>query len=143
MLSPAKTKFRKQFKGKIHGNAYAGAGLQFGEFGLKAVGAGRMSNRQIEAARRCISRAMKRDGKFWNRMFPHLIVTAKPADTRMGGGKGSLDRYVAKVYPGNMLFEVSGVAENVARLALDLAGMKLPFDVKFVKKEEGVHATYK
>lgn len=143
MLSPKKMKFRKIFKGKIKGNAFAGAGLQFGVYGLKSLEPGRMSAQQIEAARKCISRAMKREGKFWNRMFPHVPVTAKPADTRMGGGKGSIDRYVAKVYPGSMLFELSGVSEEIAQNAFSLASEKLPFAVKFVKKEEGVYVEYK
>lgn len=142
MLSPKKMKFRKVFKGKIHGHATSGSGLQFGSFGYKACEPCRMSAKQIEACRRCISRAMKREGKFWNRMFPHIPVTGKAAASRMGGGKGNIDRYVAKVYPGSMLFEVSGVNEETARHAFSLAAEKLSIKGKFVKKEEGVHVEY-
>ena len=142
MLSPKKQKFRKQFKGKIHGVARSGAGIEFGSFGLKAIEPARMTSNQIEAARRCISRAVKRGGRFWNRMFPHVPVTAKPIEVRMGGGKGGHDKFIARVYPGSMIFELDGVSEDMAREAFELAAAKLPFHVKFVKKEEGVYATY-
>lgn len=142
MLSPKKLLHRKVFKGRIKGKATAGAGLQFGVFGLKACEPCRMTSRQIEAARRCIARAMKREGKFWNRMFPHIPVSAKSSDSRMGGGKGNVDRYVARVYPGSMIFELAGVTEEVAKKAFDLASEKLPIKSKFVKKEEGVYVEY-
>lgn len=142
MLSPRKQKFRKQFKGKIHGLAYSGASLEFGTFGLKALEPCRMTANQIESARRCISRAVKRGGRFWNRLFPHVPVTAKPIEVRMGGGKGGPDKFVARVYPGSMVFELDGMSEELAKQAFALAASKLPFAVKFVKKEEGIYATY-
>lgn len=143
MLSgPRKVKFRKAFKGRIHGKAHAGVDFAFGSFGLRAMEPGRMSANQIDAVRKCVSRAVKRGGKFWSRMFPHLPVTAKPIEVRMGGGKGGLEKHVAKVYPGSMLFELEGVSEEMARHAFELAAAKLPFSVKFVKKEEGVHVEY-
>jgi len=142
-MIPSRTKFRKAFKGKIHGNAYSCSSICFGSFGLKALEPGRLTSAQIESARRCVSRVMKKTGKLWIRMFPHMPVTAKPTDVRMGGGKGGLDRYVAVVRPGNIIFEVEGIDEETAKSVLSLAGMKLPFDVKFVKKEEGVYAEYK
>lgn len=142
MLSPKKTLHRKVFKGKIKGHATAGAGLQFGVYGLKACEPCRMTSRQIEAARRCIARAMKREGKFWNRMFPHTPVTGKSSDSRMGGGKGNIDRYVARVYPGSMLFELAGVSLEVAKRAFELASEKLPIKCKFMEKEEGVYVEY-
>lgn len=142
MLSPKKLLHRKVFKGKVKGQATAGAGLQFGSFGLKSCEPTRMNSKQIEAARRCIARAMKRLGKFWIRIFPHIPVTAKSADSRMGGGKGNIDRYIAKVYPGTMLFEVAGVSEEIARKAFELAAEKLPVKSKFVKREEGEYVEY-
>ncbi len=142
MLSPKKQKFRKAFKGKIHGIAYSGVGLAFGTYGLKALEPCRMTSNQMEAARRCISRSVKRGGRFWNRLFPHIPVTAKPIEVRMGGGKGGPDKFVARVYPGNMIFELDGVSEEMAKQAFELAAAKLPFAVKFIKKEEGVYATY-
>lgn len=142
MLSPKKQKHRKTFKGRIHGIAYIGASLSFGNFGLKAMEPGRMTANQIEAARKCVSRSVKRVGRFWNRLFPHVPVTAKPIEVRMGGGKGAPDKFIARVYPGSMLFELDGVSEEVARGAFELAAAKLPFAVKFVKKDEGVYATY-
>lgn len=142
MLSPKKMKYRKVFKGKVKGIACSGAGLQFGDFGFKSCEAGRMSAKQIDAARRCISRAMKREGKFWIRVFPHVPVTAKASASRMGGGKGNIDGYIAKIYPGLMLFEISGVSEVVAKNAFLLAKEKLCVKGKFVKKEEGVYVEY-
>lgn len=142
MLSPKKSLHRKVFKGKIKGKATAGAGLQFGVYGLKACEPERITSRQLESARRCIARAMKREGKFWNRMFPHIPVSAKSSDSRMGGGKGNVDHYIAKVYPGSMIFELAGVTEEVARKAFSLASEKLPIKSKFVKKEEGVYVEY-
>lgn len=142
MLSPKKMKFRKMFKGKVSGLAYTGAELSFGSFGLKALAPGRMSANQMEAVRRCVARSLQRKGKFWNRLFPHLPVTAKPIEVRMGGGKGGVDRYVARIYPGSVLFELEGVTFEAAKKAFELASAKLPFAVKFVKREEGVYATY-
>ena len=143
MLSgPRKQKFRKAFKGRIHGIAHSGVDFAFGSFGLRALEPGRMSANQIEAVRKCVSRSVKRGGRFWSRMFPHLPVTAKPIEVRMGGGKGGPEKFVARVYPGSMLFELDGVSEEMARLAFELASAKLPFAVKFVKKEEGVHVQY-
>ncbi|WP_342262158.1 50S ribosomal protein L16 [Alphaproteobacteria bacterium endosymbiont of Tiliacea citrago] len=142
MLSPKKMLHRKVFKGKIKGVASAGAGLQFGFFGLKACEPCRMTARQIEAARRCIARAMKREGKFWCRVFPHMPVSAKSSDSRMGGGKGNIDRYVAKVYPGTMIFELAGVTAEVAKKAFGLAAEKLSIKSKYIEKEEGVYVEY-
>lgn len=142
MLSPRKMKYRKAFKGKIHGIATSGVALAFGSFGLKAIEPARMTANQMESARRAISRAVKRAGRFWNRLFPHIPVSAKPIEVRMGGGKGAPEKYVARVYPGTMLFELDGVQEDVAKKAFELAAAKLPFAAKFVKKEEGVYATY-
>lgn len=142
MLSPKKLLHRKVFKGKIKGKALAGAGLQFGDFGLKSCDPARLTSRQLEAARRCISRGMKRSGKCWGRLFPHIPVTGKSSDSRMGGGKGNIDRYIAKAYPGTMLFELAGVSEEVARSSLALAAAKLPVRCKFMKREEGVYVEY-
>jgi len=142
MLSPKKNKFRKAFKGKIKGIARKGSMISFGSFGLQAVEPGRLTSNQIESARRTISRAVKRTGRFWNRVFPHLPITAKPIEVRMGGGKGGLSHYVARVYPGTMLFELDGMDCDMAKKAFALASEKLPFAAKFVKKEEGVYATH-
>ena len=118
MLQPKRTKFRKAFKGKIKGNAKGGFTLNFGTFGLKALEPERVTARQIEATRRAITRQMKRQGKVWIRVFPDLPVSAKPIEVRMGKGKGSTDRWVARVKPGRILFEIDGVSEEVARLSL-------------------------
>lgn len=134
MLSPKKTKFRKAFKGKIHGIAYRGCTLSFGSFGLKALEPERITARQIEAARRTISRAMKRSGKLWIRIFPDLPVSRKPADVRMGSGKGSPEFWAARVEPGRILFELDGVDEAVAREAFEKAAAKLPIKTKFLKR---------
>lgn len=142
MLSPKKLLHRKVFKGRIKGRAIAGAGLQFGIYGLKSCDPARVTARQLEAARRCIARGMKRAGKFWNRLFPHIPVSAKSSDSRMGGGKGNVDRYIARVYPGSMLFELSGVSEEVALHCFALAAEKLPLRSKIVRKEEGVYVEY-
>ena len=141
-MMPAKTKHKKSFKGKIHGKASAGAGIQFGSFGLKSLKPERMTAEQMESARKVISKAMKRTGKFWNRVFPHMPVSGRSADSRMGGGKGAVAKYVAKIYPGTMLFEVKGVSEEMARNAFSLAAAKLPCLTEFVIKEEGVHVEY-
>lgn len=134
MLSPKKTKFRKAHKGRIHGLAKSGATLAFGEYGLKALQPDRITARQIEAARRAISRAMKRQGKVWIRIFPDVPVSKKPLEVRMGSGKGSPEFWAARVRPGRIMFELDGVSEEVAREALALAAMKLPIKTKFVAR---------
>jgi large subunit ribosomal protein L16 len=134
MMSPKKTKFRKMHKGRIHGNAKGGYTLNFGQFGLKAMEPERITARQIEAARRAISRHMKRVGRLWIRIFPDIPVSKKPADVRMGSGKGGVEFYVFRVKPGRILFELDGVPENLAREAFELAAAKLPIKTKFVKR---------
>ena len=136
MLQPKRTKFRKQFKGRISGEAKGGSDLNFGTFGLKATEPERISARQIEAARRAITRHMKRQGRVWIRVFPDVPVSAKPIEVRMGSGKGSTDRWVCKVKPGRIMFEVDGVAEAVAREALRLGAMKLPIKTRTVMRED-------
>ena len=136
MLQPKRTKFRKQHKGRIHGNAKGGYDITFGSFGLKATEPDRVNARQIEAARRALTRHMKRQGRVWIRIFPDVPVTAKPIEVRMGKGKGSVDRWVVKIKPGRVMFEVDGVAENVAMEALRLAAMKLSVKCRFVKRED-------
>ena len=136
MLQPKRTKFRKQFKGRIHGLAKGGSVVNFGSYGLKAIEPERITSRQIEAARRALTRHMKRQGRVWIRIFPDIPVTAKPIEVRMGKGKGSVDRWVAKVKPGRVMFEVDGVAEDVAKEALRLAAMKLPVKCRFVTRED-------
>ena len=136
MLQPKRTKFRKQFKGRIHGLAKGGSVINFGNYGLKAIEPERITSRQIEAARRALTRHMKRQGRVWIRIFPDIPVTAKPIEVRMGKGKGSVDRWVAKVKPGRVMFEVDGVAEDVAKEALRLAAMKLPVKCRFVTRED-------
>ena len=133
MLSPKKFKHRKQFKGRIHGNAKGGTQLSFGAFGLKALTPDRVTARQIEAARRAITRRMKRQGKVWIRIFPDVPVTSKPLEVRQGKGKGSPDYWAARVKPGRIIFEIDGVSEEVAREAFDLAAMKLPIKTRFIK----------
>lgn len=132
MLLPKKTKYRKQMKGRITGVASRGTTLAFGQFGLKADGTERITSRQIESARRAMTRYIKRGGKIWIRIFPDVPVTKKPAEVRMGSGKGSVDHYVAKVRPGRIMFEMEGITEAVAREAMRLAAMKLPIKTKFV-----------
>ncbi len=134
MLQPKRTKFRKQFKGRIKGNAKGGSSLTFGSFGLKALEPERVTSRQIEATRRAITRQMKRVGKVWIRVFPDVPVSAKPIEVRMGKGKGSPDYWAAKVKPGRILFEIDGVSEEVAREALALGAAKLPIKTKIVKR---------
>ncbi|MEC9435021.1 MAG: 50S ribosomal protein L16 [Pseudomonadota bacterium] len=136
MLSPKRTKFRKQHKGRIHGLAKGGTDLNFGAFGLKAVEPERITARQIEAARRAMTRHMKRQGRVWIRIFPDVPVTQKPTEVRMGKGKGSVEYWAAKVKPGRVMFEIDGVAEPVAREALRLAAMKLPIKCRFVQRED-------
>ena len=136
MLQPKRTKFRKQFKGRIHGLAKGGSVINFGSYGLKATEPERITSRQIEAARRALTRHMKRQGRVWIRIFPDIPVTAKPIEVRMGKGKGSVDRWVAKVKPGRVMFEVDGVAEDVAKEALRLAAMKLSVKCRFIVRED-------
>ena len=134
MMMPKKTKHRKAYKGRIHGVARSGATLAFGSFGMKALQPERITARQIEAARRAISRHMKRVGRLWIRIFPDIPVSKKPADVRMGSGKGAPEFYVFRVKPGRILFELDGVPENLAREAFELAAAKLPIKTKFVKR---------
>jgi large subunit ribosomal protein L16 len=137
MLSPKRTKFRKQFKGRIHGPAKAGTSLNFGAYGLKALEPERITARQIEAARRALTRHMKRQGRVWIRVFPDLPVSTKPAEVRMGSGKGAPEYWVARIKPGRIIFEVDGVAEEIAREGFLLAAAKLPIKTKFVQRLAG------
>ena len=134
MLQPARTKFRKAHKGRIHGQAKGGTRLNFGSFGLKAVEPERLTARQIEAARRAITRAMKRAGRVWIRIFPDVPVTKKPAEVRMGSGKGTPEFWVCRIKPGRILFELDGVPVQVAKEALALAAAKLPIKTRFVQR---------
>ena len=134
MLSPKKTKFRKQHKGRIKGMAKGGTQLNFGTYGLKALSPERITARQIEAARRTMTRHMKRQGKVYIRIFPDVPVTKKPLEVRQGKGKGSVDFWAARVRPGRILFEIEGVSETVAREALSLAAAKLPIQTKFISR---------
>ena len=134
MLQPKKTKFRKQFKGRIHGVAKGGTDLNFGQFGLKAVDPERVTARQIEAARRAITRAMKRAGRVWIRIFPDVPVTQKPTEVRMGSGKGAPEYWAARIKPGRIMFEIDGVPEDVAREALRLGAAKLPIRTRFIQR---------
>lgn len=131
MLQPKRTKFRKQMKGDNRGLAHTGSKVSFGEFGLKSVERGRLSARQIEAARRCISRHVKRGGKIWIRVFPDKPITGKPLEVRMGKGKGGVEYWVAQIKPGAMLYELEGVSEELAREAFRLAAAKLPLKTTF------------
>jgi large subunit ribosomal protein L16 len=134
MLSPKKTKFRKQFKGRIHGAAKGGTTLNFGSHGLKALEPERVTARQIEAARRAITRHMKRAGRVWIRVFPDVPVTKKPAEVRMGSGKGSIELWVSRVKPGRIMFELDGVADQIAREALLLGAAKLGIKTRIVTR---------
>lgn len=134
MLSPKKTKFRKAFKGRIHGNAKGGTTLTFGSCGLKAMSPDRITARQIEAARRAISRHIKRQGKVFIRIFPDVPVSKKPLEVRQGKGKGSVEYWAARVKPGRIMFELDGVPTDIAREALQLASEKLPIKTKFVTR---------
>lgn len=136
MLQPAKVKYRKQQKGRMRGKAYRGSSLAFGDFGLKATECGRINSRQIEAARISMTRFIKRSGKVWIRIFPDKPVTKKPAEVRMGKGKGGLDHWVCVIKPGRMLYEIEGVSEEVAREAFRLAAHKLPLSTKFIARGE-------
>jgi large subunit ribosomal protein L16 len=135
MLMPKRTKYRKMMRGRMTGNAHRGAEISFGEFGLQATQPAWVSSRQIEAARRAVTNYLKRGGKVWIRIFPDKPVTQKPAETRMGSGKGNPEFWVAVVRPGRILFEVAGVTRAQAEEALRRAGMKMPMDVKFVERE--------
>ncbi len=134
MLQPKRTKFRKQHKGRIHGVAKGGTDLNFGAFGLKALEPERVTARQIEAARRAMTRHMKRAGRVWIRIFPDVPVTSKPTEVRMGKGKGAVDFWACKVKPGRIMFEIDGVSEEIAREALRLAAAKLPIRTRFVQR---------
>ncbi|PWH16331.1 MAG: 50S ribosomal protein L16 [Ardenticatenia bacterium] len=134
MLMPKRVKYRKQMRGRLKGKASRGAEVSFGEFGLQALEPCWMTSRQIEAARRAIVRYVRRGGKVWIRIFPDKPVTAKPAETRMGSGKGNVDHWVAVVKPGHVLFEISGVSEEAAREAMRLAAHKLPIKTQFVTR---------
>ncbi len=134
MLSPKRTKYRKAHKGRIHGLAKGGTTLNFGAFGLKALEPERVTARQIEASRRAITRAMKRAGRVWIRIFPDVPVSTKPAEVRMGSGKGSPEFWVARVKPGRIMFEIDGVPGDIARQALALGAAKLPIKTKFVTR---------
>ena len=134
MLSPKRLKFHKQHKGRIHGMAKGGSELSFGSYGLKALSPDRVTARQIEAARRAITREMKRAGRVWIRIFPDVPVSDKPAEVRMGKGKGAVEFWVARVKPGRIMFEIGGVSEELARRAFELGAAKLPVKSKFVKR---------
>ncbi len=134
MLQPKRTKFRKQFKGRISGFATSGAELAFGEYGLKAMEPDRLTARQIEAARRAMTRHMKRQGRVWIRIFPDVPISKKPLEVRMGSGKGSPEYWAARVKPGRIMFELGGVSVDVARESLELAAAKLPIKTRFVQR---------
>ena len=137
MLMPKRVKYRKQQRGRMCGKAYRGGSVSFGEFGLQALEPGWITNRQIEAARIAMTRKIKRGGKVWINIFPHKPVTAKPAETRMGSGKGSPDKWVAVIKPGRVMFELAGVPEDLAKEAIRLAAHKLPLKCRFVTREDG------
>jgi large subunit ribosomal protein L16 len=134
MLQPKRTKFRKAFKGRIRGASKGGTDLNFGQFGLKAMAPERITARQIEAARRAITRAMKRAGRVWIRIFPDVPVSQKPTEVRMGAGKGAPEFWAARVAPGRIMFEIEGVSEETAREALSLGAAKLPIKTRFVQR---------
>ena len=134
MLQPKRTKFRKQMKGRNRGLAHRGSKVSFGEYGLKAVVRGRITARQIESARRAMTRHVKRGGKIWIRIFPDKPITAKPLEVRQGKGKGNVEFWVAQIQPGRMLYEMEGVTEEIAREAFALAASKLPLETAFVKR---------
>ncbi len=137
MLLPKRIKYRKQQRGRRAGKAKGQTSVQFGEYGLQALEAGWVTNRQIEAARVAMTRKIKRGGKVWINIFPHKPVTAKPAETRMGSGKGSPDKWVAVIKPGRVMFELAGVPEDLAKEAIRLAAQKLPVKARFVAREDG------
>ena len=134
MLQPKKPKFRKQFKGRMHGNSKGGNSLNFGSYGLKALTPARITSRQIESARRCISRHLKRSGKVWIRIFPDVPVTQKPTEVRMGKGKGAVEYWACRVKPGRILFELDGISEDLAKRAFELGAAKLPIQTKFITR---------
>jgi len=134
MLQPKRTKFRKQHKGRNRGLALRGSKVSFGEFGLKATGRGRLTARQIEAARRAMTRHIKRGGKIWIRVFPDKPITNKPLEVRMGKGKGNVEYWIAQIQPGKILYEMDGVSEELAREAFALGAAKLPLQTTFVKR---------
>jgi large subunit ribosomal protein L16 len=134
MLQPKRTRYRKAFKGRIHGTAKAGFSLNFGSYGLKSLEPERVTARQIEAARRAITREMKRQGRVWIRVFPDVPVSKKPAEVRMGSGKGTPEFWAARVHPGRILFEIDGVADDIAREALRLGAAKLPVRTKVITR---------
>ncbi len=134
MLSPKRTKYRKAHKGRIHGTAKGGTALNFGAYGLKATEPGRVTARQIEAARRAVTRHMKRLGRVWIRIFPDVPVCTKPAEVRMGRGKGAPEYWVARVHPGRIMFEIDGVPREMAERAFELAAAKLPISTRFVAR---------
>ncbi|MEO1227019.1 MAG: 50S ribosomal protein L16, partial [Pseudomonadota bacterium] len=134
MLSPKRTKYRKQFKGRVKGTAKGGTDLNFGAYGLKAIGPARITARQIEAARRAITRHIRRQGRVWIRIFPDVPVSQKPAEVRMGKGKGSPEYWMVRVKPGRIMFELDGVPPDLARTAFELASAKLPVPTKFVAR---------
>ena len=136
MLIPKKLPHRKVFKGRIHGRASRGNQLAYGSYGLQSLSADRVTSRQIEAARQAMTRKIKRSGRVWIRIFPHLPVSRKPSDVRMGGGKGNPEFYVARVRPGTVMFEMHGVAEELAREAMRLAAHKLPVRSRFIVKRD-------
>ncbi len=140
MLQPKRVKYRKEHRGRRRGNAKGGTRVEFGEYGLKSLDRGWVTNRQIEAARIAMTRKIKRGGKVWINVFPDKPVTKKPAETRMGSGKGSPEAWVAVVKPGRVMFELAGVSEPLAKEALRLAGMKLPVKTKIVKREADLFA---
>ncbi len=135
MLQPKRTKFRKQMKGRNRGLAQTGNKVSFGEYGLKAIGRGRITARQIEAARRAVTRYVKRGGRIWIRIFPDKPISKKPLEVRMGGGKGNVEYWVAQIQPGRMLYEIEGVSEEQAREAFRLAAAKLPVQTAFVARQ--------
>jgi large subunit ribosomal protein L16 len=137
MLQPARTKYRKLHKGRIRGKATKGASMAYGEFGLQSVEGGKLTSRQIEAARIAITRHVKRGAKLWIRVFPHKAITKKPAETRMGKGKGDVDSYVAPVRRGTMIYEISGLPLDLAKEAFRLASHKLPVKTRLVSRHEG------
>ena len=134
MLQPKRTRFRKQHKGRNRGLAIRGGKVSFGEFGLKAIGRGRLTARQIEAGRRAITRHVKRGGKVWIRVFPDKPITKKPLEVRQGKGKGAVEYWVSQIQPGRVLYEMEGVPEDIAREAFSLAAAKMPFKTTFVKR---------
>jgi large subunit ribosomal protein L16 len=142
MLQPKRLKHRKQHRGRMSGVATGGNSIAFGEFAIQSLDPGWITSRQIEAARRAITHHLKRGGKVWIRIFPDKVVTAKPAETRMGSGKGAPDHYVAVVKPGRILFEVGGVRQDLAREALRLAQHKLPVETRYLEREAAVEAAH-